>query len=78
MKKIISKQDIKMAKSSPYISRRQAAQTLGVMPTTLDNLAVVHNLRVRQVPGHSRKHFLRAEIESLAARAENGATEARG
>ena len=77
MKKLTSKQDIKTAKSSPYISRRLAARTLGVMPTTLDNLAVVHNLRVRQVPGHNRKHFLRDEIEALAARAEHIATEAR-
>lgn len=51
-----------------YLSRRQAALILGVMPVTLDKLAVVHGLTVRQIPGHDRRHFLRAEVEALAAR----------
>jgi len=51
-----------------YLSHRQAALTLGVTPPTLDKLAVIHGLTIRQVPGHSRRHFLRSEVEALAAK----------
>ena len=50
------------------MSRRQAALILGVMPPTLDKLAVIHGLTIRQIPGHDRRHFLRSEVEALAAK----------
>jgi hypothetical protein len=64
-------------RNQTLISRRAAAKLLAVTTPTLDNLAKFHGLTIRQVPGHNRKHFLRAEIEALAARAEHVATGAR-
>lgn len=54
--------------TATYLSRRKAAAILGIMPRTLDKLAAIHELTIRQVPGHNRKHFLRSEIEALAAK----------
>lgn len=50
------------------LSRRQAAMILGVIPPTLDKLAAMHGLTICQIPGHSRRYFLRSEIEALAAK----------
>jgi len=58
-----------------HLSRRQAAMILGVIPPTLDRLATMHGLTVRQIPGHSRRYFVRTEVEALAAKSL--ATEAR-
>jgi len=55
---------------SQFFSRAQAARILGVTPPSLDRLAKVHGLRIRQLPGHRRKWFVRAEVVALAARAE--------
>jgi len=68
MRKVPSVQAILMANSSPYMTRRRAAQALGVIPKTLDKIAIINGLTIRQVPGHNRKHFLRSEIEALAAK----------
>lgn len=57
------------------LSRRQAAMILGVIPPTLDKLAAMHGLTISQIPGHSRRYFLRSEVEALAAK--SFATEAR-
>lgn len=57
-----------------YVSRRQAAKLLGITPPSLDRLAKLHGLKIRQVPGHRRKWFVRAEVEALAARAETASS----
>ena len=54
--------------TAKYLSRRRAAIVLGVTPPTLDKLATIHGLTIRQVPGHGRRHFLRSEVEALAAK----------
>jgi hypothetical protein len=51
-----------------HLSRRQAAMILGVIPPTLDKLAAMHGLTIRQIPGHSRRYFVRTEVEALAAK----------
>lgn len=57
------------ANRDPYVSRRQAAMILGVMPATMDKVAAANGLTVRQIPGHVRRHFVRTEVEALAAAA---------
>ena len=51
-----------------HLSRRQAAIILGVIPPTLDKLAAMHGLTIRQIPGHSRRYFVGTEVEALAAK----------
>ena len=55
----------KYATRSAFMTRRQAAILLGVIPPTLDKLAAIHGLTIRQIPGHSRRYFVRDEIEAL-------------
>ena len=59
-----------------FFSRRAAARVLGVSPCVMDKLAKLHGLTIRQIPGHSRRYFVQAEILRLLAAADV-ATEAR-
>lgn len=67
--------DSKASNGNPFVTVNQARQMLYVTPATLDRLAKMHGLTVRQIPGHGRRYYLRSEIETLAAAAI--ATEAR-
>jgi len=63
-----------MPNPSELVSRKAAAGILGCNTVTVDRIAERNGLRVRQIPGHKRKFYYRAELESLLARAEVVAT----
>lgn len=58
-----------MEKPNQFYSHHAAARALGVSPYSMTKLARLHGLTIRQIPGHSRRYFVRAEIEALAAKA---------
>jgi hypothetical protein len=49
------------------VSRREASQLLAVAPQTVDSLARKNGLVLHQLPGHSRRYYVRSEIMRLIA-----------
>jgi len=51
------------------VSRREASKLLGVAPATVDSLARKNGLSLHQLPNHSRRYYVRAEVAKLLSRA---------
>ena len=54
------------------VSRREASIMLGVAPATIEPLLRKNGLALHQIPNHTRKYYVRAEVERLVISSEMG------
>jgi hypothetical protein len=54
------------------VSRREASMMLGVAPATIEPLLRKNGLALHQIPNHTRKYYVRSEVERLVIASEMG------